>query len=814
MASLRLLLPDATINYVKNPAFRYDTTGWTASGSAISRVLDYARFNIASLKVVTTGAVLSEGCYYRVSELLNISEPVTASVYVRGSGIVRVRMTTNNTYLSGNIELSPTRWQRVSVTGYSNGSDDVRIFIETVFRVQAATFYVDGAQIERHSYATTYCDGDQPGCWWNVIAHNSVSTRPADTRQGGRWVDLGGCDRPEANLYFTVIGGLGVATIRNDTQSYADAPGSYYQSSKVLDRVVTVTFFTKNKTTRVAQQASLQELHKLRYMLWDILKPDKTSGGQEFLIEYQDGAVPIYFRARYDGGMEGEWDVRNQWVNSFPVRLLAVSPFLTEDDQEVASLDFQYSTAVNYVMRRFDGHWLEMNGGMDNFVNDLKFGKRGEIYAAGQFVHANNKVTAIDPAIFANRICYWDGTQWRGLAGGANNTIEAIAVAPNGDLYATGDFTSIGGVACNRVAKYTYATGLWSALGTGLSATGRAVVVAPDGTVYVGGDFVTAGGVTVNKVGRWDGGSWHTLGATNGLNGSVFTLDMSQDGTQLYVGGFFTDVFGSPGILTLNMVALYYPATNDWWELGDGFDNLVLKLVVAPSGRLYACGFFLNAGNSTGQVLLHIAYFNGAQWFDLNGGADNNVWALSIDTFGNVLAVGNFTRIGGADANGAALWNGSTWVSLDVNIGTQTRACLFDPIGNFYLGCGVTASFASTNTIQNTGDAEVSPKVYILGQGKLKWIENQTSRRRLYADLEILAGEEITIDFSKGTVLSSVRGNLVWALLPGSDFRSWKLLPGTNVIAALMENNLASKMQISYVPQHWSADSTQGTDQF
>lgn len=814
MATLRILLPDATTNYVKNPALRYDTTGWTASGATLTRSLDYARFNVASLKAVAAGVVIGEGCYYRVNDLQGVSEPVTASVYVRGNGIVRVRLTTNNTYLSENIELSPTRWQRVVVTGYSVGGNDVRIYVETAGRIQAATFYVDGAQIERHPYATTYCDGDRPGCYWNVLAHGSVSSRDGDTRLGGRWVDLGGCDRQESNLYFTVVGGLGVAPIRNDIQAYADAPGSYYQSTKVLDRVVTITFCTRHTELRRVAVASLRDLHKLRHMLWDILKPDRTAGGQEFLIEYQDGFLPVYFRARYDGGMEGEWDVRNEWVNSFPIRLLVVSPFLTEDNQEVKQLDSGYNLVVNRAIRRFDGIWGEMNGGMDNTILDFEIGSRGEIIAAGQFVHANNKVTAVDPMIFANRICYWDGTQWRGYGGGANNIIRAIAVAPNGDVYAVGDFTTIGGVACNRVARWNSAGSTWVAMGTGLPATGRAVRVAPDGQVYVGGDFVTAGGVTAKYIARWDGGSWHPLGAQNGLNNSVYAIAISPDGSQVIAGGSFTDEFGSPAILALNRVGLYYPATDDWWELGDGFDSTVLALTWAPSGRLYACGQFTEAGNATGQVLLYIAYFNGAQWFDLNGGADNIVRGIDVAASGQVLAVGDFQRIGGVDADYAALWNGSTWVALDIGIGAPGYAGIFDRKSNIYLGSGTTIDLSSQNTVSNIGSAEVSPVLYIQGPVILKWIENQTSKKRLYADLAILSNEEIFIDFSKGTALSTVRGDLAYAILPGSDFRAWKLLPGDNRIVALMTNGVAPKLQLSYVPRHWSADATQSTESF
>src|SRR5688500_3244845 len=92
MASLRILVPEGTTNYIKNPAARYDTTGWSQSGSTLTRSLDRARFGIASYKLVTNGSALNEGLYYRVSALAGIGDPVTVSAYVRGAGKVRIRV--------------------------------------------------------------------------------------------------------------------------------------------------------------------------------------------------------------------------------------------------------------------------------------------------------------------------------------------------------------------------------------------------------------------------------------------------------------------------------------------------------------------------------------------------------------------------------------------------------------------------------------------------------------------------------------------------------------------------------------------------
>src|SRR3990167_7049967 len=97
MISLRLLVPEATINYVLNPSFRYDTSGWDTNfsdpgGTAMTRTLDYARFNIASMKVITPGSVAHEGVYYLATGLTSIGDSITASVYLRGEGRVRLRL--------------------------------------------------------------------------------------------------------------------------------------------------------------------------------------------------------------------------------------------------------------------------------------------------------------------------------------------------------------------------------------------------------------------------------------------------------------------------------------------------------------------------------------------------------------------------------------------------------------------------------------------------------------------------------------------------------------------------------------------------
>lgn len=811
MMTLRILSPEGTTNYVKNPSARYDTTGWSAVGSTLTRTLDAARFGIASFKVVTGGAALYEGLYYRVNALAGVSDPITVSAYVRGTGHVRIRLIDNPAgpeFVSSEVPLRADKWTRISVSGRCTGSNDLRLYVETT-KIKAVTFYVDGAQMERKPYPTTYCDGDQEGCRWNIMAHNSHSLRDDHTRAGGRWVEIMGTERAEQDLYMTTAGGLGLPPITNNLQSYADAPGSYYANSKVMDRVMTFTFHAKHEEKRrTSCPQGLQNLHQLRQMLIDLLKPDKTPGGEEFLLEYQDGDTPLYIRARYDGGLEADWDVRNSWINSFPLRLLAVSPFWFEDSQEVSVLDFQEWFATNYVATRLDGQWNNMNFGFNNTVNALAFGSRGEVIAVGAFTRANSDVSAIDPLIPANYIAYWDGSQWNRYGTGANGEIKAVAVAPNGYIYVTGSFTNIGGVAANRVAYWNGSA--WNAMGTGLNNTGRAIAVAPNGDVYVGGDFTTAGFSNARKISYWDGSNWQLVGSNGGLNGTVYALAVSLDGITVYVGGDFTDEYTDPGS-GLTRAASYDTVTGQYSPMGDGFGGIVYRLNLSPSGILYACGAFTASG---GQTINRIGQWNGSAWVPLGSGLNGTTYDLDVLASGELIAAGDFDEAGGVDASGVAAWNGSTWSNLDIVQTAVIYAVLYDEKGNIYLGADSPLHASGVTVVENLGSAETNPKMYVAGPATLKFIENQTNQRRVYLDLFIMSGEEVFFDFGRGKVTSSIRGDLSYAILPGSDMRAFTLLPGENRIAALMVEDMAAKLYLNYVPRHWSVDATARGEEF
>jgi len=824
MVKFKILVPEATVNYITNPSLRYDTTGWNAQGSAISRVLTRARFGIASLQVVSNGAALHEGASFRVSSLTGVNEQITVSAYVRGEGVVRIRLDNNvvggDEWSSDGIQLSDEHWTRVEVSGFNTGGDDLRLYVETDEDAAVVrTFYLDGAQMERKGYSTTYCDGDQDGCSWNGLYHGSTSMRLASTRAGGRWIQIAGEEREENDLYMTVVGGMGMPPLINNTQSFALADGGYFQNHKTNMRLTTFTFHAKHHVDDRDDPVSLAHLHELRQVLINLVKPDLTGGDEEILCAYDDGTTVLYFKARYDGGLEGDWDIRNQFVNSFPLRLFSTSPYFTEDSQEVQELDFQDTLQTNYVAARFNGKWNNMNWGFNSkltYRKPLVFSPRGLLFAVGYTTGvtvANNNAAAVDPLLAVKYLTYWDGTQWHAIATTTvDNQIQCVAVAPNGtDLYVGGGFTNIGGVAANRIAKYDTLTGTFSALGSGLSGLCADIQIAANGDVYVGGSFNQAGGMTAASIARWDGSSWHRLGQYGGLNGNVASIAIKPDGTELYVGGAFTDEYTSPGT-GLAHVAKYNVASGLFSAMGSGLDATVTDVQLSPfNGLIYAIGIF------TGGV----AKFDGNTWIVLGDGLDTNIFVTSHNlTFlsnGDLIAFGLFSASGSIPLKDVAVWNGSTWTNLDIDIPVDSSgfvAGVADRYDNLFLAYAQNSSPDNTRvsgitTVNNPGSRACSPVIYVKGPGTLRWIENQTTQKRLYLNMGVLDGEEVFFDFGRGTIESTVRGSLYFAMFSGSDFRSFRLAPGDNTLACFMVDDVNAFMSIQLVPSHWSADATQ-----
>ncbi len=254
--------------------------------------------------------------------------------------------------------------------------------------------------------------------------------------------------------------------------------------------------------------------------------------------------------------------------------------------------------------------------------------------------------------------------QWQGIAG-VNDRVSAIAVLPGGDVIVGGEFTTAGGVAASRLARYNPTTGAWSALGSGTAGTVFALAVLPGGDVIVGGFFTTVGGVPARNIARYNPTTsvWSALGS--GTSGVVYSLAVLPGG-DLIVGG----LFGSAGQTSASSIARYNPTTGTWSALGSGLNSGATELAVLPSGELIVGGAFSTAG---GVQAFNIARYDPitGTWSALGSGVNGTVHALTVLPDGDLVVGGFISSAGGVSVSRIARYNPTTGVWSALGSGTN-----------------------------------------------------------------------------------------------------------------------------------------------
>ncbi len=197
------------------------------------------------------------------------------------------------------------------------------------------------------------------------------------------------------------------------------------------------------------------------------------------------------------------------------------------------------------------GVWSALGLGISGYVYALSVLPSGDVIVGGSFNHAGGRR--------ANNIARYNPTTgiWSALGLGISGYVYALSVLPGGDVIVGGEFTTAGGVRVNNIARYSPTTGIWSALGSGVGDLGpstvRALAVLQGGDVLAGGDFTTAGGVAANRIARYNPATaiWSALGS--GINTSHVKALVVVPGGDVLVSGAITSAGGMPA----NNIARY-----------------------------------------------------------------------------------------------------------------------------------------------------------------------------------------------------------------------------------------------------------------
>ncbi len=379
------------------------------------------------------------------------------------------------------------------------------------------------------------------------------------------------------------------------------------------------------------------------------------------------------------------------------------------------------STSLSPNLVKFSGGvWSALGLGLNDTVLSLA-ASGTDLYIGGWFTGycLTTDCRAWEPGEVApatSIVQYSPGTGFSALGFGLDADVDALLV-DGADLYAGGGFVGIcDDAACttattitNYVAKYS--GGAWSAVGAGFDDSVYALKMI-GGELYAGGSFSAAcddadclNPAPAYGMAHYSGGVWseaaHGVGSLFG-GGSVYALGVS--GTKLIVGGgygrYFTDT-GHTVSVPAHRIAAWDSAGAAWsiFESGNGLDQGVSALTIAPDGTVYLGGSFTTSDDNT--ALPRVAKWDGVSFSALGFGLNDEVKALALDGSGNLFAGGTFTGICSdaacsavTPANHIAIWNGVSWSEAGFGLDNNVYALVYDPaISRLYVGGMFTGAY-------------------------------------------------------------------------------------------------------------------------
>lgn len=285
--------------------------------------------------------------------------------------------------------------------------------------------------------------------------------------------------------------------------------------------------------------------------------------GGSFTLSGNTGANNI---AKWDGI---KWSVLGDGVNYGGIDCLA---FLGTDLYAGGKFFSAGSVDANGLARWDGNQWSALPG--NHFPAEALLSTGSELYIGAFYF-----------------VSIWNGIQWTDIAEDIDGSISAFGKI-GADLYAAGNFSKIGEVNANSIARWNGDS--WAPLGAGLTHEdgnpGNVYSIAVLGNdIYVSGAFDRAGETAVGNIARWDGINWYNVGW---FNTSTFT--MAVIGNELYVIGTNQDLFKYDGTNWIDLC-------NDF---GNGFNASVLAMA-ASGNELWFGGIFSTAGKNVSASIAH-----------------------------------------------------------------------------------------------------------------------------------------------------------------------------------------------------------------
>lgn len=685
-------------------------------------------------------------------------------------------------------------WRKVVVVFRETVTQARNIRIATVGSTTDGDIWIDDVQFEEGVEPTTFISGDLSGpaifdddYAWSSKPGASSSYRSARCVAGGVVVNFA-----QLGFRVTAILGLGLAGQSNVIQSSAYG-GGYYSE--------TLTEGTTFKVVGRFDATSRLQLDGQRDALIQALRHDRAGGvSRPVVLRYEMARCDDVLTASIDipcvyaGGLEGNVD-----------NLFAEDVVLSfgHYNRELLAERRAGTPLSNVEALVFTGGIL-YNANTDAYsalsitnvttLNAVRAAGDGTFWIAGNFSSAGGVSTA-------NQIAKWNPSTNAitgfGAATASGVRVDGIMVSTTGYVYAFGEFTQLGGLTTNNLARWNPTTGVFNAFG---SPNGRVrQVVETPGRVYVFGDFTNIGGVAVNG-GAWTGDNgvtWNAVSFPIGTVSSVRSAAYDPKTNRLYFGAI-TGVQSYAGYLDLTAgtatAFLFAPALGVTYEGIFLHPTGTIYMVRSSTSALATSGIIRIAGAGTVDVATYPASFLSGvarTWQDATGTI--HLATLVTTTLAGMFSPAQYHTFDGRRVYGSPVQFG--WSSVE-----SVRAS--DVSGPYQLTAGASNNYCvlpGVTTIDGVGSSTPTLLTF-QGPGQLASIENVTTGQAIEFNIRVRTGEVITVDTRSGRVTSSINGGNVTGVLSQSRISRWRLAPGSNRIRLrfwVRQNNGGDEYQVT-----------------
>lgn len=234
--------------------------------------------------------------------------------------------------------------------------------------------------------------------------------------------------------------------------------------------------------------------------------------------------------------------------------------------------------------------------------------------------------------------------------------IYSTIIQPDGKIIVGGSFYSTSGKWVLNLTRLNPDGSLDMSFntGTGANDTVKAIVLQPDGKIIIGGEFYNYNGTRINRIARLnsDGSIDTSFNPGQGPNDDILNISLQNDG-KIIIGGYLYTYNGS---VINRMARLNTDGSLDTtFNLGIIPTNWIERTLIQPDGKILIAGSFnytngriarlnadgsldssFNIGSTNGQVESMLLQPDGkiilgGQFLNFNGSGKNNIIRFNTD---------------------------------------------------------------------------------------------------------------------------------------------------------------------------------------